>query len=377
MPSVTDAVVAVRELVEQSTRIRLLADVPVGISLSGGLDSSIIAAVASRLSEKPVVGVSFTLGNSDQETMAVRDLANHLGPNRISVVTVSVPDKSEMQYALEDAIASQGAPMLTLSSVAQYLVYRKAREIGLKVLLSGQGADEAFMGYRKYQVAKAREELANGSFRALLSTVFWLIRTLAADSPSLGVYKSTVNKYYRRKSLFPQLQLPNSSTRSDVLKSTSTLQREDTSKMGLSTLLRSEDRSSMAHGVEARCPFLDHRVIELGVKLQTDFKIRTGYGKWILRSAFELDLPSNITWARWKRGFDPGTAKWLEHGAGRCLRDIVGARVEEIASVLRIPPKLLSSLDFSDIKLNHSSEHMSLVLALAWIGITVEPQRTN
>ncbi|MCA1791762.1 MAG: asparagine synthase C-terminal domain-containing protein, partial [Thioalkalivibrio sp.] len=131
----------------------------------------------------------------------------------------------------------------------------------------------------------------------------------------------------------------------------------DFTSLSLPTLLRFEDRNSMAHSVESRLPFMDHRFVEYAISLPTRLKIRDGYGKWLMRSAMTDALPNDIVWARYKRGFDV-TKDWLTAPFLERVRTYVSDHADAIRDFLPTGSldADLPSLRFGDLS------------ALAWVA---------
>jgi asparagine synthase (glutamine-hydrolysing) len=144
----------------------------------------------------------------------------------------------------------------------------------------------------------------------------------------------------------------------------------DIERGGLPTLLRYEDRNSMANSIESRVPFLDHLLVEWAVRLPTGLKLRDGYGKWILRQAAEGLVPPAVLNPRGKRGFDVDGAAWM--GAG------LGAQVR--AELTRVAPRLQdagirvhrSGNGFSDRDLARPGGALASAVAAIWVGRTLE-----
>lgn len=249
-----DAVAALKETVERAVVKRLRSDVPFGALLSGGLDSSIIAALAAKhVDNFKTFAVGFE-GSAD--LAAARRVASHIGSDHRELILK--PDEAiealpEILYHLESFDQD-----LVRSAVPCYFVSKLAAE-HVKVVLTGEGADELFAGYRYYRDIKdpdaLREELRGSVARM-----------------------HNIN-------------------------------------------LQRVDRMSMAHGLEARVPFLDREVIALGLSLPVEMRLRSGQDgvveKWILRKAFEDLLPQEIVW-RTKLQFDEGsgTAGFLAAALG-------------------------------------------------------------
>lgn len=259
-----DAVAALRETIERAVVKRLRSDVPFGALLSGGLDSSIIAALAARHVEKlKTFAVGFE-GSAD--LAAARRVARHIGSDHRELILN--PDEAiealpQILYHLESFDQD-----LVRSAVPCYFVSRLAAE-HVKVVLTGEGADELFAGYRYYREIEDADAL--------------------------------------------HTELRDSVTRMHNIN------------------LQRVDRMSMAHGLEARVPFLDRDVIALGLNLPVDIRLKNGpdgpIEKWILRKAFEDLLPRDIVW-RTKVQFDEGSgaAGFLETALGAARDGATAAR---------------------------------------------------
>ena len=225
------AVEKVRHSLKESVKKRLVSDVPVGVFLSGGLDSSIIASIMSK--ELPELH-SFTVGlEGSPDIEAARKVANHLG----TIHHEYIYTKEDMKKVLSEVIYHLESfdPALVRSSLPCYLVSKFASEF-VKVVLVGEGSDELFAGYSYFSKYEDPADL----------------------------YKETVR----------------------IIE-------------GLHNLnLQRVDRMTMAHGLEARVPFLDTDFIEAVLTIDPQLKLHSEYDleKWLLRKAFEHDLPSEIIW---------------------------------------------------------------------------------
>ncbi|GIW33106.1 asparagine synthase (glutamine-hydrolyzing) [Meiothermus sp.] len=299
--------------------LRLRSDVPLAISLSGGLDSSLVAALAAR--QHPQVE-GFCYGHP-RAARSEGPLAQALAQKSGIEVHFVWPElsKERLVQAFEKTLASQDAPFPTLSILAQNFVYEAARAEGYKVLLGGQGGDEGFMGYRKFFLFQLRHLLQQKRLAELGSFALGFAQLLAAESYKLGLFWQNRQRYSGKQPegnlRLPkvQLQLGASADQAPWLR-----QMLDVTRYSLPTLLRYEDRNSMGHSIESRLPFLDYRVLELGLALPVHLKLRNGYGKWALRQIAHSKVPEVIRTARYKRGFDV-TQTWLTEGLGAHLQE--------------------------------------------------------
>lgn len=311
----SDYIAELRETVVDAIRIRLHADVPVGIALSGGIDSSIIAAISKRLQGgmgKDVLLFSATNpGSKDDESSFVEIFAKHTAA-QVKQFSLD-PGCSEDLYELLTVcnVANDG-PVSSFSNILFYKMMEIAGQNGVTCVLTGQGADEAFCGYRKYPALEVKRLLKSGKFFAAAKFL----------APFVG-----------RGTLLPQLNFAEAkryfgATNSSILGETSlvALEKEslgamvgtmsdrqllDIEKYSVPYLCHYEDRMSMAWSREVRSPFLDYRVVELGLQMPTELKMASGWTKYCLRLAFEDLLPKEITWRKDKKGFANPQDDWL------------------------------------------------------------------
>ena len=319
-----------RDLLRDAIRIRFRADVPVAISLSGGLDSASVAALAST-----EVGelVGYTFGHpsdGSSEGPVVQALA---GSTHMSVQYVT-PDIKSIESAYLDVLSAQGAPFAGASVIAQYLVYERVKQRGVRVLLGGQGGDELFMGYRKYHLFRVQELIARGEYAKAIAFAPSLARMILAEFPQARTYWRARNRYRQgaeaRAQIFrPTVPGPSPLTlaRNEQLRHR---QIRDICFASLPSLLRYEDRNSMAHSVESRLPYLDYRLVEFALAVPTSLKLRNGYGKWILREAVKGTVPDGIRLSRRKRGFDVQQDLWIRAGLGSVIRNALEQRQERV-----------------------------------------------
>jgi asparagine synthase (glutamine-hydrolysing) len=321
LAGVTDdeAAEQVLSLLQDAVRLRLRADVPVGISLSGGLDSSSIAALVSEM-HADVRGFSY--GRPDvpgSEGPLVAHVARMSGitPNYIW------PSPDDGIAAFWQTLEAQDAPFPGLSIVAQYLVFQAAHAQGMKVLLGGQGADEVLMGYRKFQVMLLVDALRRRDARAALRFGLSAGLMLVAEARTASVYLRQRQRYLSPRGLSTQLRLPPPAELDlayDASEPVWRRQVRDVKRLSLPTLLRYEDRNSMGNSLETRLPFLDYRFVELALALPDRLRVRAGYGKWVLRQAVIGRVPPPIRTARYKRGFDAPQLAWIRSGLGQSIR---------------------------------------------------------
>jgi asparagine synthase (glutamine-hydrolysing) len=312
-----DAVVELRRLLLDSIRLRLRSDVPVGTSLSGGVDSSAVVALSAELGRehrRHAFTATFP-GYARDEWVYAEQVARATEVVEHHAVE---PESEQLADDLETLVRDQEEPFGSTSIYAQWRVHRAAREADVVVLLDGQGADELFGGY-PWMVGTAalaggprtiaRALRTGGSERA--STLRALIGSYLPD-PLARLYQRHIASPYTRPEVLERTVSfePPVPTFSDG----SAMRRElilETFVTSLPTLLRYADRSSMAHSREVRLPYLDRRVAELALSLPASFLCRDGVTKRILRDAVRGLVPDAVLARRDKVAFQPPEAQWL------------------------------------------------------------------
>lgn len=327
------------DLFRDSIRLRLRSDVPLGVSLSGGLDSSSIACVAQGLlGDRKIETFSSCFEDRDfDERQFIRPVLEKTGAKPHFVLT----EPERLFDTIEEIIWHQEEPYSTLSIFPQWHVMKLAHEKGVKVLLSGQGGDETLGGYHKYYFylfadlinsfkwKEARSEIAaykglkgNGAdvarpvFRIIASymTPYFLkanMRQMSGKETPSFLNKDFASTHYGRISTERRFAGILNNDLYNALKISP-----------LPSLLHIDDRSSMAHSVESRSPFLDYRLVEYLFSLGPEYKIRNGQTKYILREALKGILPEEVRTRRDKMGFATPLEKWFKVNLKDKVRDI-------------------------------------------------------
>lgn len=331
------------EQLEDAVRVRLVSDVPFGAFLSGGLDSSVVAALMARNMAQPVK--TFSIGFREErfnELPAARAVARHIGADHTELVV-----EADAVSTLKDLVWYFDEPFGDSSSVPTYLVAKLAAG-HVKMVLSGDGGDELFAGYERY--AKYQKLLTLR--RSSLGLGGPLLRTAAALAPgTLGVrlrriatrmalpypddYISSValaNSDDLRLILAPEFQRadPYSSIRRHFLDANIPDPMERILNGDMATYLSDDilvkvDRMTMANSLEARAPLLDHVLLEFAARLPFDLKLRDGKGKYLFRRVAEELLPASVL-NKPKQGFAIPIAHWLRHDLRELMRDTINSR---------------------------------------------------
>lgn len=294
------------ELFTDSIRLRLRSDVPVGSSLSGGLDSSSIVMLIDALKGKELKQNTFSARFKDFAKDEGKYIEDVVKACKNVEVHYTWPDAAYFEKVFDKVTYHQDEPYGSASIIAQYAVMELAKEKNVTVLLDGQGADEQLAGYLHYyhdylhQLFYQKHSIYKIEFNA-----FKKYHHVAYPYSSLTESETFRMKMGRYKKRILRQELPYSNNLSQHLK-------KSTTQVGLKELLRYADRNSMAHSREVRLPFLSHKLVEFVFSLPDEFKINNGWTKFVLRKAMSNILPESICWRIDKIGYEPPQKKWIE-----------------------------------------------------------------
>ena len=281
---------------EEAVRLRLRADVPVGLYLSGGIDSAFVGALMKRNLKRPLHSFSISFVGSDRnEQELARRSAECIGTEHHDFAVT----KQMLWDNLEQALWFSELPFVTLAPVGKFLLSEEARKF-VTVVLTGEGADEVFLGYRSFfqkairdtrnptsgrtKTAKARRLKLRGASAAMVERLSMMVFH-KSHRVQLAANRARANK--RPASTKPPINA---------------VQEARLAGMPLDILCYLGDREEMAHSLEARLPFLDHKLFELAKNIPVDLKVRDGMEKAVLRDAAKGVLPDDIRLRR-KGGF--------------------------------------------------------------------------
>lgn len=319
--SESDLIEELRELLIDAVTIRLMSDVDLGIFLSGGIDSAAIACIA-----KPDIAFTcrFPLGSKFDEFPYAELVAKHVGARQV-VVT---PTAEDFRAKLPSVIGSLDQPVATASVIAEFMLAEAARDHGIKVILGGQGADEVFGGYVRYLLMAWEDRLARSEELASyqsLARYFWNPRMFG--DPAHRYFELVAR--YRPERPEPYFEL----VRRMFARHAALVDRMGNfdAHVSLPSLLTMNDRACAAVGLENRCPFLDHRLIEFGFRLPERCKIDENGTKRILRKALRGIVPDAILDRRDKKGLVVPFHDWLFGPLDAWARDLetsLAARID-------------------------------------------------
>lgn len=290
----------------ESIRLRLRSDVPVGSSLSGGLDSSSIVMLIDALKGKEIKQNTF----SARFKNFTKDEGEHIETvvkacNNLDV-HYTWPDKEYFEQVFDKVIYYQDEPFISTSMVAQYAVMELAKKNNVTVLLDGQGADEQLAGYLIFYHTYLHQLFySKQSFYKTEYEAYRKFHHEALPYHSVAEIETLRMKLgrYRRKLLKQEMPYVNR-LNMDL--------KNSTTRAGLKELLRYGDRNSMAHSREVRLPFLSHKLVEFTFSLPNEYKINQGWTKFVLRRAMDKILPPSICWRIDKIGYEPPQKNWLQ-----------------------------------------------------------------
>ena len=353
-PDTENITVQFEELLHQSVKRRLRSDVPLGTSLSGGLDSSSIVASISGNRNNLALYQSFSAifpGFEKNEEEYIDIINQAFSWKGIKTTT----DETRIPELILKVARHLDEPFGSASNIAQYIVYESAKKNGYTVLLDGQGADEVLGGYTKYykwywqELFRNRHLYRSGELRAArqnnITEPFTYKNIIAALFP--GLASVILEQRYLMKAIqhpglsqeFVKQQSREAYFDKPVIATLNGALYYNTFIHGLEELLRYADRNSMAHGVEVRLPFLSHQLVEFLFSLPSSYKIRDGYTKWILRKGMDKQVPASICWRKEKVGFEPPQKKWMENAA---LQAMIQEAKQKLVSEKILKPSVLN-----------------------------------
>ncbi len=332
------------EIFDGAVASELDSEVPLGAFLSGGVDSSsIVASIAMSGRSPTTCTIGFEEEENDERGYARATAARYSTSHFDETVSIDAS-------SLIDRIAGvYGEPFADASALPTYLVSAAARK-HVTVAISGDGGDEIFGGYRRYRMFHSEETLRRALPRSLRRATFgiagalypkldWAPRPLRWKTTLQALGEASANAYARAVSVslpdrlarilsrdfvntlggYDPVSPISSAAGAGALDPLSLAQKIDIETWLPGRMLTKVDRASMAHGLEVRAPFLDHRLAEWAFKLPPHLRLDQGGGKKILKAAQEERLDREILY-RPKQGFSPPLAKWLRNPAGPLMR---------------------------------------------------------
>ena len=309
-----------KKSLKNSIKLRLRSDVTVGTCLSGGLDSSSIASIASAIysnnSDKKFIAIhAKSMQKESDESIFAKEVSEYCN---LDLKTIE-PSSTDFLKYIDEVIYTQEEPFGSPSVFMQYFVMQKAKKENCQVMLDGQGGDETLLGYERYYPAYLMSlgylEMFKGFFNASKNSKLSMKQLMGyiiyfTNSKVRLKRLKKKNNFIKKQYLdfiSSELVKRNSENYLDIFK----LQYNEIFKTQMPHLLKYEDKNSMRNSIETRLPFIDYKVLETAISLNSNYKISKGWTKYILREAVDKILPKNIVWRKNKFGFEAPTKSWL------------------------------------------------------------------
>lgn len=338
------------DLFEDSVRIRMRSDVPVGVCLSGGLDSTAIICAAARQqgeggarSREALQAFCYMAKEFDES----RYIADTLAQTHAQLRQLET-SPSELWSDLQKLLWFQDEPVHTMTAVVGYQLMRLAASHGIRVVLNGQGADETIAGYSSYfqdywvsliqrgrvgdawraitEYSQAHGGSASQRFKeAVVRCVSWKLHKVHAYrnwAQARRQARLRENRWYSHE----LLSYAGSGAAATPVATLSHALKQSMVSAPLPLYLRIEDRNSMAHSVEARLPFLDYRLVSFVCGLPDEWKVRGPWNKYVLREGMRGRMPESVRGRVDKMGFPTASKKWFAHDLYEPLRDVLASQ---------------------------------------------------
>ncbi len=321
-----EAVRKLRNRLKESVEMRTMSDVPISAYLSGGLDSSTVVGILSEIRDDPVTTFSVGFNEPNDETDYAREVADYHNTNHNEIIM-----EEDSLSMLEDIIYSIDQPIADAGIIPSYVMAEKVSEKA-KVVLSGDGSDEMWAGYPKYRTMP----FVNKHRKKVPQKFSGAVQKLKHKLPEMGRptrYLEYISQSSEKELYLTYLSVFDKSEKQEVLDyryedagrrmekafSEETNLMERMLKFDLTYLLPDDflmkvDKTTMAHSVEPRSPFVDHKLVELGSRIHPSLKMKGKNEKYILKQAAKPFVPESVI-KRKKKGFQVPYTKWLERSS--------------------------------------------------------------
>lgn len=333
-------------------RLRMRSDVKVGTCLSGGLDSSALAAISSSVYNEETkdkfnaIHAKSSEINTD-ESIYAKQVAEHCNLNLNTIE----PSTQDFIDNIDEIIYTQEEPFGSPSVFMQYFVLKKAKEINCKVMLDGQGGDETLLGYEKYYPAYLKslnilnfiKEFINSSKNSKLSKIDLLKYFFYFTQYRIRIKRLKRKNSYLKPNILKRFNSKTLELLSKNYLNIEKLQLFEIEKTQLPHLLRYEDKNSMRNSIETRLPFIDYNVLEQALSSNNQFKIKDGWTKYILRKSINHLLPKEVVWRKNKLGFNAPENTWIKSIEPDLLTNIQSSKI--LTSIIDFDKLNLSNMD--------------------------------
>ncbi len=340
------------ELLESSVKLQLRSDVPLGIFLSGGVDSSALVALAANALESTVntYSIEYSNKNGDDPLFAL-DVAKRYKTNHTKLVL----GPHEAEDCLDSLLTALDEPMADSALLATYALSKRAKEDGIKVLLSGAGGDEIFGGYSRYQKPQLfsrywlRDFLLkrdNKHFSKLLKKINPSLQSRVGNKSlnyaaqisgaDYSIIDQLLNNTDRYKDLIGFVDSEYNSINHDEPQLGFEYARmyNDLNGYLVNNILALTDKATMATSIEARVPLLDHRIVEYAYSLDPKLNLLNGEAKGLFKKALTGKLPHELLYRK-KEGFNAPVKQWVTGSSGSAMKNnLLGETSETLKSLI-------------------------------------------
>ena len=373
------------EIFEDAVRLRMRSDVPVGVCLSGGLDSTSIICAAARHWEETKQSPSEPLRAfcyMDKKFDESRFISDTLAMSGAELKILETNPR-ELWDSLGRMLWYQDEPVHTMTAVVSYHLMRLVAARGIRVVLNGQGADETIGGYFSFFSDYWRELLSRGQLGHAMAEIRTYVETHGGRSlghakeaamrllvsllQQVPIYHSLARaRHIRRVHSHPWFTEDltvhlSSDDRPRVVNRLNGVLEQSVTGSPLPLYLRIEDRNSMAHSVEARMPFLDYRLVSFLFGLPAHWKIRGPWNKFILREAMRGRIPESVRSRADKMGFPTAGQEWFAHDLYEPIADLLSSRAVRERGIYKVGA-ILSDLERhkrDEIDVHHDLFHLA------------------
>lgn len=340
-----------RHLLIDSVRLRLRSDVPVGVLLSGGLDSTSIACIARKILNHDVHAFSGVMGE-EKGKYDEREYIEEVRREADLPGDYITMRPWEMFEAVREMLHGYDEPICTVSWYSLYLILERIHQKSFKVLLCGHGGDELMAGYMDHFHYRFLDLFQSGEWDELKSQVaLWdehqKERQIPDEIKVRWKYLKRLQKdrsiewtrYSNYENLFDEGVLQDIRNIPCFLQEPYEEELDRRLRIELlhevtPVLLKAEDRNSMMFSVESRCPFFDYRILDLCYSLPGRFKIREGVGKWLLRESMRSILPEKVRTRKDKAGLICPADQWFRTVNRSQIQELINSEIQERMGIL-------------------------------------------
>jgi len=330
--SENDSIELIKHKLYRATLLRLRSDVQVGTCLSGGLDSSLIAAFASQQYSETQDKKKFlaihakSIEEKTDESYFARKVAAECDLNLVIVE----PQLEDITKSIHEVVYTQEEPFGGISIFMQYFVMREAKKVGCKVMLDGQGGDETLFGYEGYLPFYFASLLYQFKFLQYILELkkidtFMTSKSKIIKDSLISLFHNELS--YLKRAVFRQAAVRVKDERNHLNElykfvDFKQFQKRDLLKRHLPQLLKYEDKNSMKNSIETRLPYVDFEFVSNAISINDKLKFKDGYLKYILRKVAEKVLPIEVVWRKNKFGFEAPEETWIKEHRNMMISQI-------------------------------------------------------